>query len=143
MLLLRGAPDKRLFPNLLNGVGGHIERGESPVEAARREMLEETGIATGTDLRLAASITVDTGDEAPGVQIFVFLTTIDHQTGRPSSEGALEWHTLTGALSETLVPDLYSLLPLLLSESSSPAPYFLTYRYDEAGRLTMHNSTQD
>ncbi|MCH7664271.1 MAG: NUDIX domain-containing protein, partial [Chloroflexi bacterium] len=37
VLLLKGAPDKNLWANLYNGVGGHIERGEDVLSAARRE----------------------------------------------------------------------------------------------------------
>ncbi|GBG14464.1 DNA mismatch repair protein MutT [Novimethylophilus kurashikiensis] len=31
---------------LLNGVGGHVEEGESPASAVRREFEEETGVVT-------------------------------------------------------------------------------------------------
>jgi len=34
VLLLRGAPGKRLGPNRYNGVGGHIERNEDVFTAA-------------------------------------------------------------------------------------------------------------
>jgi 8-oxo-dGTP diphosphatase len=36
VLLLKGAPDKRLWANLYNGVGGHVERGKDVLSAARR-----------------------------------------------------------------------------------------------------------
>ena len=32
ILLLKGAPDKRIWPNLYNGLGGHVERGETVLQ---------------------------------------------------------------------------------------------------------------
>ncbi|MDP3183744.1 MAG: NUDIX domain-containing protein, partial [Anaerolineales bacterium] len=38
VLLIKGAPHKRLWANKYNGVGGHLERGEDVLSAARREL---------------------------------------------------------------------------------------------------------
>lgn len=39
------AANKKMFPNLYGpGCGGHIRQGETPAQAARRELHEETGI---------------------------------------------------------------------------------------------------
>ena len=43
VLLLRGAPTKRIWPNRYNGFGGHVERGEDLYNSAKRELEEETG----------------------------------------------------------------------------------------------------
>ena len=37
VLLLKGAPHKRLWANRYNGIGGHIERGEDVLTAAQRD----------------------------------------------------------------------------------------------------------
>jgi 8-oxo-dGTP pyrophosphatase MutT (NUDIX family) len=58
VLLLRRSPDKKLFPNLLTGIGGAVElkrgEGEDLEESVLRELEEETAIRRGdiSDLRL-------------------------------------------------------------------------------------------
>ena len=37
VLLLKGAPHKRIWAGLWNGIGGHVEAGESIIQAAQRE----------------------------------------------------------------------------------------------------------
>jgi 8-oxo-dGTP pyrophosphatase MutT (NUDIX family) len=44
-LLLKRSPDERIYPDLWQMVSGTISDGESGVDAARRELTEETGLA--------------------------------------------------------------------------------------------------
>jgi len=44
VLLLKGAAHKRIWAGLWNGIGGHVETGESILQAAQRELREETGL---------------------------------------------------------------------------------------------------
>ena len=69
VLLLKGAAHKRLWANLYNGVGGHVERGEDILASARRELAEETGLQEA-QLWLCGVITVDTGGNT-GIGIYV------------------------------------------------------------------------
>ncbi|MFV2085485.1 NUDIX hydrolase [Micromonospora sp. LOL_021] len=39
----RRSPQRRLFPDTWDIAGGHLEAGETPIEALHREVLEETG----------------------------------------------------------------------------------------------------
>ena len=72
VLLLKGAPDKRLWPNLYNGVGGHVERQETPLDAVRREIREEVGLDDVDDLRLRGIVSISTSAEATGIMMFFF-----------------------------------------------------------------------
>src|SRR5690348_10699532 len=75
VLLIKGAPTKRLWANRYNGLGGHVEAHENVLSAARREVHEETGLLP-EQLVLRGVVNIDTGrDELgarPGVLMFVF-----------------------------------------------------------------------
>ncbi len=69
-VLLQRVPEGRsAWAGLWNGVGGHVEQGESPAEAAQREFVEETGLKPA-GLRLAGTIMVDGGSQKrPNIHI--------------------------------------------------------------------------
>lgn len=118
LLLLKGAPDKRLWANKFNGLGGHIEAGEDVYAAARREVMEEAGL-TVQGLTLRGTVHIDIGQE-PGVMLFVFSARTDHQEPQTSPEGPLYWLSLPQLADYPLVDDLYQLIPLTLD----PGPTF-------------------
>ena len=70
-LLLKGASTKRLWAGKYNGPGGHVERGEDALTAARRELREETGL--DANLWLCGTLIVDSGEilDLPGDGLFV------------------------------------------------------------------------
>lgn len=95
----------------INGVGGHIEKGEEPYEAARREIEEEAGINV-KNLDLAAVLFIDIND-VPGIQVFVFKAIYDNGVVQASDEGSLEWMSRTKILSsDRIVKDLPFLLEI-------------------------------
>lgn len=71
-LLLQRAPDEVLYPGLWQMVTGSIETGETAVAAARREVLEETGMHA-TELTVVpyiASFYLETDDSIHHVPVF-------------------------------------------------------------------------
>ena len=87
-LLIRRAADRRLWPNLYNGVGGHVEAEEGLLAAAQRELQEEAGLTAAT-LRLRGVIHETEGDH--GVMVFVFSGTCTCSELRESPEGTPGW----------------------------------------------------
>lgn len=118
VLLLKGAPTKRLWANRYNGLGGHVEPGEDVYAAAVREMREEAGIEVQV-LSLRSVVTIDTGfDEhgrRPGVLLFVFVGEVLERSLRDASEGAPAWLPIEELSGYPLVDDLVELLPRALS----------------------------
>lgn len=141
ILLLKGAPTKRIWPNLYNGVGGHVERGETVRDAARREIAEEVGLEHVDDLRLRGVVNIATDDPQTGIMMFVYTASSPTREVRSSNEGTPEWVRPDSLDGETCVADLPALIPRVLAMQDDDPPFSARYWYDERDELQMDFST--
>ena len=135
VLLLRGSPQKRIWANKFNGIGGHIERDEDIYSAAAREVREETGLAV-ENLRLVGLINID-GDQPAGILLFVFAAEARSGDLIPSEEGSPEWIARDQLDQIDLVEDLPIILPRALDLPPHAPPFFAHYHYDGNEHLVV------
>jgi 8-oxo-dGTP diphosphatase len=107
---------------LWHGVGGKIERGESPKESIIREISEETGIqCDNVDFRGIVSW----NDDAIDGGMYAFLVELseqyDYLTPRRTDEGILEWKDISWVLNTNnngIPAHVKHFLPSMLNEST-------------------------
>jgi 8-oxo-dGTP diphosphatase len=135
VLLLKGAPDKRIWANRYNGVGGHVEADEDVYSAALRETYEETGLAVDA-LRFEGLVNIDIGGET-GILLAVFSARSQQRQTRASAEGTLEWVPLARLSAFDLVEDIPLLLDRIVRRTADDGPFFARYWYDEDETLQI------
>jgi 8-oxo-dGTP diphosphatase len=132
-LLIRGAATKRLWAGKYNCLGGHVERGEDVLTAARRELAEEAGLVA--DLWLCGTVVVDASDV--GVCLYVFTGEAGDGQPRGSSEGMPEWIAYEQVKSLPVVEDLPLILERIHRMRRGDPPFSARSYYDEQERLTL------
>ncbi|MEL7644780.1 MAG: NUDIX domain-containing protein [Anaerolineaceae bacterium] len=135
VLLLQGSPGKRIWAGLWNGIGGHVEAGESVLDAARRELWEESGL-TAENWTFCGQVSVDTREKT-GIAFFVFRAELLTGQLLESAEGSLRWFNLDELGNFPVVEDLPVLLGKAARTATGGQPFWGVYRYDARDQLVM------
>jgi 8-oxo-dGTP diphosphatase len=134
-LLIRGSSQKKRWAGLYNGIGGHIERNEDALSAAKRELFEETGLEVN-DIWLCGTIIVDVTPHT-GICLFVYKGENNDGDLKPSSEGIAEWISCEKIAELPIVEDLPVLFPVINCMKPGNAPFSAQSHYDTQGKLKV------
>ena len=136
VLLIKGRNSKSIWPNVYNGIGGHIEQGENVIQSAKRELVEETGLVDQS-LWICGTILIDTGDKDTGILIFVLKG--EYHGGKlvDSDEGTLSWVNINQLENLPVVEDLPVVLPLVYKHCLNESVFSGGYQYNKSGNLMI------
>ena len=135
VLLLKGSPHKQRWAGVFNGIGGHVEAGEDVMEAAVRELAEETGIVN-VGLTFCGQLMIDASQEA-GVALFVFKGSYLKEEPLTSDDGELMWLSLELLDQYPIMEDLRELLPRVAAYKEGAPLMIGKYTFMLGGKLRI------
>jgi 8-oxo-dGTP diphosphatase len=118
VLLVHRSPNRRVYPDVWDLPGGHIEPRETELSALTREMHEELGvrIATGSAIHLCR---LEAGRGAESVRLSAWL--VGEWAGKPTNAAPEEHDQIRWLRPDQLPPLAHALLRSTLVEAMQDA----------------------
>jgi 8-oxo-dGTP diphosphatase len=129
VLMIERSKESAFAYKKLNGVGGHIEKGEDPLTAVRREVKEETGLEI-KEFRLNAVLFIDVETEK-GVCVFVFSAIYEGGALQSSNEGNLLWVKKKNMNKSNIVKDVPLIMDLIEESKQDGKIKYLQHIYTD------------
>lgn len=132
-VLLIKASDEKEWSGIYNPIGGHIEKGESIIESAKREIKEESGI-NPLNIKLKGIIHVTNFFSK---DIMMFITSSIVKTKKllyQHDEGKLEWVKLTNLTKIKIFEDVKPIIDRVLKMKTGEI-FVGTSEFDGKDRL--------
>jgi 8-oxo-dGTP diphosphatase len=107
LLLCHRTASRRWYPDVWDFPGGHVEAGESPLEALRREVFEEVGITASVE---SLGATPDLRVQHADLDLSVWVVRSwsgDAVNRAPCEHDAVEWLAIGEAMSRPLAHPAY------------------------------------
>ncbi|KKR31388.1 MAG: NUDIX hydrolase [Candidatus Gottesmanbacteria bacterium GW2011_GWA2_41_12] len=127
-IMLHRKADKRIMPDVWMAPGGHREFNEGLFEAARREIMEETGL-TIKNIKIKATGNAYLKDL--NEEFFFHLLIADYDSGeliQNIKDGELVWLTKEEIIKlDKVLAELKSVIPLILNDNDRVISYKATY----------------
>lgn len=122
--------EKSPIMGVWNGVGGKIEKGETPDEGALREVFEETGIKVERYFSKGTVSWETSNSELDGIYVYLYEVTnhLKLETPNKTREGILDWKSIDWILNPNnlgIAEMVSQYLPILLNKADN---YSLKYQ---------------
>ena len=131
VLLQKGSETKKIWAGYYNGLGGHIEKGEDLLSAAKRELKEEASVEC-KNLHLCGTIAIDV-EENNGILLFVMSGTEVSGEVTSSDEGSLHWIRIDKLNEINVVEDIYEIVERIQNLNEGEL-FNAHYGYNDAGK---------
>ncbi len=128
--------EKAPIMGVWNGVGGKIEKGETPDMGAQREVFEETGIEVESFFSKGTVNWETPEGELDGIYVYLYMADEDltYETPKKTREGILDWKSIDWILHPLnlgIAEMVSQYLPILLKKEGN---YTFTYKNGQMHR---------
>ena len=138
ILVLKRSELKKVAPDFYHPAGGKVDQNEEPLQAAKRELMEESGL-TVKNIHLEAVIT-EIEPHNPSENWLIFHYSVDYESGevKETLEGEFVWLTKEELIKcENLFPSVKALIKYIVDENTGTvfASFFYTDCKTETAKL--------